>query len=87
MANVPMLVCNGGIRDMPGNTMRVLHHGIGLAADPQRDGENQLMAQLSTLLGDAALRSRLRSMRERYLRERDQQTLEQALDTVLASEA
>ncbi len=87
MANVPMLVCNGGIRDMPGNTMRVLHHGIGLAADPQRDDENQLMAQLSTLLGDAALRSRLRSMRERYFRERDQQTLEKALETVLASEA
>ena len=87
MADVPMLVCNGGLRDMPGNTMRVLHHGIGLAADPQRDGEDQLRTQLQTLLGDTALRSRLRAMREQYLRERDQKTLEQALETLLVSEA
>lgn len=52
LARVPMLVLNGRETDMPGNQARVIHHGLGLAADADHDTPARILAALDTLRGE-----------------------------------
>ncbi|MEM9381320.1 MAG: nucleotide disphospho-sugar-binding domain-containing protein [Planctomycetota bacterium] len=80
---VPMLVASGGRFDQDGNTARVVHRGLAVAADPRQDDAEALERRIAGLLADDACRARLAAMRaslDRYARER---RLERAVDALL----
>ncbi len=52
LARVPMLVINGRETDMPGNQARVVHHGLGLAADAAHDTPERILASLERIRTD-----------------------------------
>jgi UDP:flavonoid glycosyltransferase YjiC (YdhE family) len=66
LAGVPMLICNGRETDMPGNQARVLHHGLGLAADADRDGSAEIMGALELLHSEVRFAEALRKQAEAY---------------------
>jgi UDP:flavonoid glycosyltransferase YjiC (YdhE family) len=84
LAGVPMLVACGGETDMAGNTARVVHHGLGLAADPDGDGTEQILGRLDRLLGDAAIRDNLDRMGRAYRAYGERGEAERAVDDLLA---
>lgn len=63
---VPMLVYCGFETDMAGNTARVVHHGLGIAGDPRRDGPAEIRRHVETLLEDASFRDAVQQFRASY---------------------
>jgi UDP:flavonoid glycosyltransferase YjiC (YdhE family) len=84
LAGVPMLVACGGETDMAGNTARVVHHGIGLAADPERDTPSRILGRLDRLLGDSTFADNLDEMRRVYRSYADKEVAERTVDELLA---
>ncbi|MEE4174538.1 MAG: glycosyltransferase [Xanthomonadales bacterium] len=85
LARVPMLVCNGRETDMPGNQARVVHHGLGLAADPGRDGPPQIRRALEQLQGDSRFVEALERQAEAYERYERDRMAERAIENLLDS--
>jgi len=85
LAGLPMLVCPGRATDMPGNTARVLHHGLGLAADPQRDGPADILIALDRLFDDRGFSERVAAMGKRYRRYVTDRVAETAVENLLRS--
>ncbi|MEE4270338.1 MAG: nucleotide disphospho-sugar-binding domain-containing protein [Thermoanaerobaculales bacterium] len=83
LAGVPMLVVCGGETDMAGNTARVLHHGLGLAADPVGDGAVHILGRLDRLLGDAAIKENLDRMGLAYRTYAENGEVERVVDDLL----
>jgi UDP:flavonoid glycosyltransferase YjiC (YdhE family) len=66
-AGVPVLVYPFRA-DQPGNAARVVFHGLGLRGDHRRDGPAEIRRKLDALTADAAIRERVRRMREAFVR-------------------
>ncbi|MEM6571104.1 MAG: nucleotide disphospho-sugar-binding domain-containing protein [Planctomycetota bacterium] len=82
---VPMLVASGGRFDQDGNTARVVHRGLGVAADPVRDDAEALVGRIAGLLEDDRCRARLATMRESFERYASERRLECAVDSLLSA--
>ena len=63
---VPMLVYCGFETDMPGNTARVVHHGIGSAGDRRRDTTRDIRGHIDRLLSEPHFENNLKSLQSRY---------------------
>lgn len=87
LARVPMLVCCGFQTDMAGNTARVAHHGIGLAAEPRRDRASDIERRLDQLLGDQDVAQRLKSMQRAYLAYAEDGVAARAVKQILSDSA
>jgi UDP:flavonoid glycosyltransferase YjiC (YdhE family) len=83
LARVPMLVCSGRETDMPGNQARVVHHGLGLAADGDRDGPLQIRKALEQLAAEACFREALQRHAEAYERYEREQVAERIIENLL----
>ena len=88
LAGVPMLIYCGYQTDMAGNTVRVAHHGLGLAGEA-RDGVREIRGRLDRLLGDGLLGDggfleRVERMRGHYRAYVDGRVLERTVDELLA---
>jgi UDP:flavonoid glycosyltransferase YjiC (YdhE family) len=86
LAGVPMLVSCGGETDMAGNTARVVHHGIGLAADPERDTANRILGRLDRLLVDDVFKQNLAQMGRAYRAYAEDGVAEGVIDELLAGQ-
>ena len=79
----PMLAYSGGVTDMPGNIARLVHHGLGIEGDSDRDGAVTIANRLDQLMADQNIAKRLRKHRtaaERYVEER---VLEKTIEALL----
>ena len=83
LAGVPMLVCNGRETDMPGNQARVVHHGLGLAADAVRDTPEQILAALERLCTEPHFAAALRERGLAYAAYEDQRVAEGVIERLL----
>ncbi|MGB5526120.1 MAG: nucleotide disphospho-sugar-binding domain-containing protein, partial [Gemmatimonadota bacterium] len=83
LAGVPMLTSCGGETDMAGNTVRVVHHGIGLAADPERDTTGRILDRLDRLLGDLSIAGNLSRMGALYRAYSEEEVAQRAVDRLL----
>lgn len=68
MNAVPMLGVPLDV-DQPGNVARVVHHGLGLAADVRNSSERALRLSLDRLLSTPSFAARARDMQARFVRE------------------
>ena len=84
LSGVPMLVYCGFETDMAGNTSRVVHHGIGIAGDRQRDRTEDIGEQIDRLLREPRFRNRVSRLRESYTAYSEHRVAEQTVDTFLA---
>jgi UDP:flavonoid glycosyltransferase YjiC (YdhE family) len=84
LAGVPMLVSCGGETDMAGNTARIVHHGIGLAADPERDTTGRITERLDRLLDEPTFADKLSRMRRAYREYADNGVAEHVVGDLLA---
>ena len=84
LAGVPMLVTCGGETDMAGNTARVVHHGLGVAGDPDGDDADRILARIQQLLDDDAFGGNVNRMRLAYRAYADRGVAERAVDELLA---
>lgn len=65
-ATVPMIVYpieNG--YDQNGNSSRVLHHGLGLRGDFDKDTSDEMKGKISEIFGDIRFRKNLQAMKDR----------------------
>ncbi|MEM7586483.1 MAG: nucleotide disphospho-sugar-binding domain-containing protein, partial [Acidobacteriota bacterium] len=65
LAGVPMLIYCGYETDMAGNTSRVVHHGLGLAGEPQ-DTAATIRERIDRLLSERSFRDSVQRMRSHY---------------------
>ena len=86
LAGVPMLVSCGGETDMAGNTARIVHHGIGLAADPERDTTDRILGRLDRLLVDDVFKHNLVRMGRAYRAYAENGVAEGVIDELLAGQ-
>lgn len=84
LAGVPMLIYCGFETDMGGITSRVLHHGLGLAGDGERDGALQIRRRIEKLLGEPRFRQRIEEFRGLYQAYERDRVAERAIDEILA---
>jgi UDP:flavonoid glycosyltransferase YjiC (YdhE family) len=80
---VPMLVYCGFETDMAGNTARVVHHGIGIAGDRDRDGTEDLVGHLERLMSDPTVKQNLGRLRRDYVAYVEQRVAERAVESLL----
>ena len=79
----PMLAYSGDVTDMPGNIARLVHHGLGIEGDGDRDGAATIANRLDQLMADQKIAKRLRkhcAAAERYVEER---VLEKTIEALL----
>ncbi|MEM9293646.1 MAG: glycosyltransferase [Acidobacteriota bacterium] len=81
LAGVPMLVYCGGETDMAGNTARVVHHGLGLAGDRDRDDGEAIRGRIFRLL--AGGERRLEAMRQHYRAYQTESVAERTVEMLL----
>jgi zeaxanthin glucosyltransferase len=65
LSGVPMLGVPLDV-DQPGNVARLVHHGLGLAADVRETPPRELGKLLQRLLEDTAIRRRVQAMQARF---------------------
>ncbi len=63
---VPMLVYCGNETDMAGTTARVVHHGIGIAGDRQRDSTQDIRGHIDRLLRESHFKDNVRRLQQSY---------------------
>ena len=66
LSAVPLLVYCGFETDMAGNTARVVHHGVGLAGDRDRDSTETIVGHLERLMSEPSFDQNLRRLRRDY---------------------
>lgn len=80
---VPTLVYCGWETDMAGTTARVVHHGLGIAGDRQRDTTADIRAHVDRLLNEPGFRERVRRFRGLYAAYADGRVAERTVDALL----
>ncbi|MEO0438598.1 MAG: glycosyltransferase [Pseudomonadota bacterium] len=80
---VPMLVCSGGETDMSGNQARVLHHGLGLAAQPDKDTALAIEHKLLRLLMESGFRNRAQAFASTLRGYEKERVAEKAIESLL----
>ena len=83
LSGVPMLVYCGGETDMAGNTARVVHHGIGLAGNRERDRTADICRHLDRLLDEPSFARNLSRLRERYEAYQHNRVAERVIQSLL----
>lgn len=83
LSGVPPLIYCGGETDMAGTTARVVHHGVGIAGDRQRDSTTDIRAHVDRLLSEPGVRERVRRMRDLYVAYETHRVAERAVDALL----
>jgi UDP:flavonoid glycosyltransferase YjiC (YdhE family) len=83
VSGVPMLVYCGGETDMAGTTARVVHHGIGIAGDPRRDGAADIRAHIDRLLREPHFRDNVSRLQQRYAAYAQHHVAERTVDSLL----
>jgi len=63
---VPMVVYSTKHGDHDGNSMRVMYHGLGVVADKDTDGEEQIERNIERTLSDPDIRRNVAAMRDRF---------------------
>jgi UDP:flavonoid glycosyltransferase YjiC (YdhE family) len=63
---VPMLVYCGNETDMAGTSARVVHHGLGIAGDRQRDSIHDIRGYIDRLLQEPQFRDNVRRLKQSY---------------------
>jgi UDP:flavonoid glycosyltransferase YjiC (YdhE family) len=84
---VPTLVYCGGETDMAGTTARVVHHGIGIAGDRERDRTPIIRDHIDRLLREPRFEANLRHLKERYAAYAANRVAETTIETLLDREA
>ena len=84
LSGVPALVYCGWETDMAGTTARVVHHGIGIAGDRQRDATTDIRAHVDRLLIEPGFRERVRRLQGLYAAYAEHRVAERAVDALLA---
>ena len=82
---VPMIVYNQGFLDMPGNTARVVYHGIGIEGDAHRDTPDRIRSRIAAVLESDTISSRVTAMRDRIRDSVRDERIEDVVDRLLAS--
>ena len=80
---VPTLVYCGWETDMAGTTARVVHHGLGIAGDRQRDTTTDIRVQIDRLLIEPGFRERVKRMQGLYAAYAENRVAERAVDALL----
>jgi UDP:flavonoid glycosyltransferase YjiC (YdhE family) len=83
LSGVPALVYCGWETDMAGTTARVVHHGIGIAGDRQRDATADIRAHVDRLLVEPGFRERVRRLQGLYAAYAENRVAERAIDALL----
>ena len=83
LSGVPTLVYCGWETDMAGTTARVVHHGIGIAGDRQRDTTTDIRAHVDRLLSEPGFRERVRRLQGLYAAYAENRVAERAVDALL----
>jgi UDP:flavonoid glycosyltransferase YjiC (YdhE family) len=83
LSGVPTLAYCGWETDMAGTTARVVHHGIGIAGDRQRDTTTDIRAQVDRLLSEPGFRERVRRLQGLYAAYAENRVAERAVDALL----
>ena len=84
LCGVPMLVYCGFETDMAGNTARVVHHGIGLAGDRQRDSPRAIRQRIDRLLSEARFATEVQRLQARYATYAEDRVAERTVESLLA---
>jgi len=85
LCGVPMLVYSGHQTDMAGNTVRVVHHGLGLAGDAERDDPDTIAARLDRLLDEPTFAEAVAGMRRSYRAYAEERVLERVVEDLLGN--
>ncbi len=80
---VPALVYCGRETDMAGTTARVVHHGIGIAGDAERDSTAMIREHLDRLFDTPRFRENLRRLGGLYADYSAQQVAERVVESLL----
>jgi len=83
VSGVPMLVYCGFETDMGGTTARVVHHGIGIAGDRQRDSTPLIRHHLDRLLVEPQFVANLARLQRRYAAYVEDRVAERAVESLL----
>ena len=83
-AKVPMLVYCGFETDMGGTTARVVHHGLGIAGDRDRDSPARICARLDRLLSEPSFADSLARMHASYAAHSDDRVAERVIESLLS---
>jgi len=83
LSGVPTLVYCGWETDMAGTTARVVHHGIGIAGNRQRDRTTDIRAHVDRLLVEPGFRERVRRLQGLYAAYAENRVAERAVDALL----
>lgn len=81
---VPMLIYCGFETDMAGNTSRVVHHGIGLAGDRQRDSPDAIGKQIERLMTEPSFRTNIERLQTHYAAYTDDAVAVRTVESLLA---
>jgi UDP:flavonoid glycosyltransferase YjiC (YdhE family) len=83
LCGVPMLAYCGFETDMPGTTARLVHHGLGIAGDRQRDTPATIRGHVDRLLHEPHFRETVARFRTAYARYAEEQVAERVVDALL----
>jgi UDP:flavonoid glycosyltransferase YjiC (YdhE family) len=78
-----MLVYCGFETDMGGTTMRVVHHGLGVAGSRRRDDAETIRARIDGLLRDERVGSQVEKFRTIFEAYREQRVAETVVQSLL----
>ncbi|NNE45367.1 MAG: glycosyltransferase family 1 protein [Rhodothermales bacterium] len=81
---VPMIVYNQEFLDMPGNTARVVYHGIGVEGDIRGETPEEIRAKIDGILENAEIKTRVTTMRDRVLNSDRDKRVEDVVHELLA---
>lgn len=81
---VPMLVYCGNETDMAGTTARVVHHGIGIAGDRQRDSTQDIRGHIDRLLREPHFKENVRRLKQSYAAYVEGRVAERIIDSLLS---
>lgn len=84
---VPMLIYCGSQTDMAGNTARVVHHGIGLAGDPDRDTVQDIRRHMQKLLAEEEFHRNIQRLNASYRAYAETGVAEQAVASLIQQHA
>ena len=72
---VPMLIYSGKRHDQNGCAARIVYHGLGLSADPDRDTPEEIASKVKSVLSNGEIKDRLQEEHERYIQTRQKQEI------------
>jgi UDP:flavonoid glycosyltransferase YjiC (YdhE family) len=83
LSGVPLLVYCGFETDMAGNTARVVHHGIGIAGDRDRDTTETIVGHVERLMSEPTFDQNLQRLRRDYEAYAENRVAERVVESLL----